>query len=212
MTFQAKGCVVIGSGPSLGRIDLSHLASIDTMAFNRSYLAWPEWGFAPTHYCCLDSAFLAHNHAELSQVMKCYTTTLFHLNARAASFGMPAEDRIAWVVTADSQATSDLTAVREFGNVGASSLQVLARRGYRRIVLVGVDGVYRAGVTHFRPDYSQGLWTMPLPDADTIREQWRQAMADCAGRGVAVRNASPGTALDVVPTLDFAKALNWVRS
>ncbi len=204
----------MGSGPSLNRIDIPSLATVDTLAFNRSYLAWAEWGFAPTHYCCFDMTFVEHHAAELASVIVEHPATGFHINARAFDCGVPSTANVTWVTVASSVTSpgTSTASVLDLGNVGASSLQVLADVGYQRVVLVGVDGAYHAGQTHFRPDYSQGLWVGPLPGADTIRNHWQHAVAACRQRGVAVVNASPGSTLDVVPMVDFSDALDWVRS
>jgi hypothetical protein len=154
-----RGCVLMGSGPSLNRIDIPSLATVDTLAFNRSYLAWAEWGFAPTHYCCFDMTFVEHHAAELASVIVEHPATGFHINARAFDCGVPSSANVTWVTVASSVTSpgTSTASVLDLGNVGASSLQVHADVGYQRVVLVGVDGAYHAGQTHFRPDYSQGL-------------------------------------------------------
>ena len=45
---------LIGSGPSLNKVDVSSLKDSATLSLNRSYVAWPDWGFAPTFYVAIE--------------------------------------------------------------------------------------------------------------------------------------------------------------
>ena len=50
---------LIASGPSLNKIDLNIFAhskykNLNTMALNRSYVAYKDWGFYPKHYLIVD--------------------------------------------------------------------------------------------------------------------------------------------------------------
>jgi hypothetical protein len=93
----------------------------------------------------------------------------------------------------------------------------LAALGYRRVALVGINARYTPGNSveelqrnYFSPSYvTPGRWYSP--DPATSLEQWDRAAAGCRQAGLAVRNASPGTALDCFPKTDFADALAWVR-
>jgi hypothetical protein len=53
--MKTKTAFVIGSGPSLNDIDITKLKDYDTICFNRSYIAYEEWGFDPTYYLAIDS-------------------------------------------------------------------------------------------------------------------------------------------------------------
>ena len=66
---MSAGIVLIGSGPSLNKIDPRKLAPYDAIAFNRSWLAWDDWGFAPRYHACLDPASIAIIGPELPPVI-----------------------------------------------------------------------------------------------------------------------------------------------
>ena len=66
---MSSGIVLIGSGPSLNKIDPRKLAPYDAIAFNRSWLAWDDWGFAPRYHACLDPASIAIIGPELPPVI-----------------------------------------------------------------------------------------------------------------------------------------------
>ena len=52
---MSKLAWVIGTGPSLNKIDMSKLADQRTITFNRAYIAFEDWGFHPSYYLIIDS-------------------------------------------------------------------------------------------------------------------------------------------------------------
>jgi hypothetical protein len=54
-----KTAFIIGSGPSLNKIDVGKLRDYPTIAFNRSYIAYEDWGFYPTNWACADHSTLS---------------------------------------------------------------------------------------------------------------------------------------------------------
>jgi hypothetical protein len=123
--------------------------------------------------------------------------------------------------------STDLCTVTDFGNVGASSLQILAALKYRRVALIGVDARYNPGNTdhwkdvkgilqdenfnnHFSSDYEKGLRRVVEPDLKKILGQWPNVASECRRLGLEVRNASSGSALTSFPMLSFEEALLWI--
>ena len=45
---------LIGSGPSLKKVDMSLLKNLNTIGMNRQYISYEKWGFYPKHYFCID--------------------------------------------------------------------------------------------------------------------------------------------------------------
>ena len=111
-----------------------------------------------------------------------------------------------------------LSALTDFGNVGATSIQVLRLLGYRKILMVGVDGDYSpekdidSDANHFRDDYARGR--VPLTPALRARYtgDWPVVAAECKRFGVDVRNASQGTVLNCFDKIDFDDGLAWLAS
>jgi hypothetical protein len=118
--------------------------------------------------------------------------------------------------------------VTDFGNIGASSLQILAALGYRRAVLLGVDARYKLAhsVTsmdatsslkkenvnnHFSCDYEKGLPRVVEPDLQKVLGHWPDVANECRRIGLDVRNASPGSALTSFPMISFEDALVWIE-
>ena len=216
---RAEGIVLIGSGPSLNRVDVRALAPFHTIAFNRSWLAWPSWTFTPTYHACLDPLSMGIIGRELPPVVRSHPSTRFFLHGDAARYGIGAGDRVTLSELASGSAfASSLSPLTDFGNVGAISLQVLSLMGYRKVLMVGVDGSYGADPesardpNHFRDDYARGR--KPLTDADRVRYTagWPLAAAECRRLGIDVRNASPGSALTCFPAVDFADGLDWLAA
>lgn len=223
------GCFLIGTGPSLNRIDVTRLAAFDSITFNRAYIAWPDWGFTPTYYACVDPVALEDNAADIRRMTTESSVRRFFLNENAADFGIVSSERVTLLHLREGAPFSlDLHTLTDFGNVGASSLQILAALGYRRVVLVGVDAHYSSlpGVDvedqeyirmqhgqdpdHFLPGYMEGRRRIAKPDYDRLLGQWPQVAAECEHIGLDVRNASPGSALTLFPSIDFPDALDWI--
>lgn len=123
--------------------------------------------------------------------------------------------------------STDISALTDFGNVGATSIQILALLGYRRIAMIGVDARYsridarvadKDGFVlvaddpdHFCTEYVQGKRLKANPDLGKDIGQWPQVAKECASHEMEVRNASPESALDCFPATDFASAIEWVQ-
>ena len=223
------GCFLIGSGPSLKETDVTRLAHLDTIAFNRSYIAWKQWRFAPTLYACLDPVGFEDNALEIRSLIKEYPCTHFFLPDSAGSFGIRSSDQVFLTKMSPGHVfATDILALTDFGNVGATSIQILALFGYCRIAMVGVDARYspvdekavradRDGfvfmnddLNHFCPEYVQGKRLRACPDFGKLLGQWPEVSKECASNAREVRNASPGSALDCFPMSDFLSAIDWV--
>ncbi len=212
------GCVLIGSGPSLAAVDMRLLADVPTVAFNQSYVAWRQWGFAPTYYCSFDPLGVEDHAGDLSAALSAHPGTRAFLHSAAGDCGFVPSDRVHFVNVIDEPVfTASLETVGDFGNVGASSLQVLAALGYRRVVMVGVDGRYTPGntVEELRRNYFADAYVTPgrwhSPDPETSRQQWERVAVGVRAAGVDVVNASPASAVECFPKSDVSSALAWAR-
>jgi hypothetical protein len=214
---MSAGIVLIGSGPSLNRIDPRKLAAHDTIAFNRSWLAWDDWGFAPRYHACLDPASIAIIGPELPPVIARHGGTRFFLHRDAARAGIEDGGNVTLCdVVEGERFGGSFAALTDFGNVGAVSMQVLQLLGYRKVLMVGVDGDYLpemsidSDANHFRDDYARGR--VPLTPALRARYtgRWPVVAQECARLGMDVYNASPGTVLTCFDTIDLDEGLAWL--
>lgn len=226
--YKDAGCFLIGSGPSLNKVDVTRLAQLDTMSFNRSYVAWKQWGFAPTYYACLDPIAFEDNALELQELIVGNPDTRFFLPDSPKFVGIKSSVQVSLVkLVAGNAFSTDISALTDFGNVGATSIQILSLLGYRRIAMIGVDARYSridASVAnkdgfilvaddpdHFCAEYVQGKRLRANLDLGKDLGLWPQVAKECASHKMEVRNASPGSALDCFPTTDFAIAIEWAQ-
>lgn len=221
-----RGCFLVGCGPSLNRIDVRRLASHDTITFNRAYIGWERWGFDPTYYACFDPIGLADIAGDIRELISRSGVRRFFLHDSAVRYGIKATGRVTLVtLSEDVLFSADFHSMADFGNVGASSLQILAALGYRRVAMVGVDARYSTtedfledaegfvplgeDTDHFDPNY---LRRRRPVDSDFLRKvlgRWPQVAKACHSRGLEVRNCSPGSALSEFESIEFEEALAW---
>lgn len=227
---QNAGCFLIGSGPSLRSVDVRRLAHIDTLAMNRSYVAWNQWGFNPTYYVCLDPVGFEDNVFEIKKLIETCSHTHFFLPKGAEAYGIHSSATVSLVCLAKGGTFStDISTLTDFGNVGATSVQILTLLGYYRIAMVGTDGryIYTADMAaaadadgfthvesdpnHFCAEYAQGKRLNIRCDLEKMVGQWQQVASECSRLEVGVRNASVGSALTCFPMCDIPDAIKWVE-
>lgn len=94
--------------------------------------------------------------------------------------------------------------VGDYGNVGASSLQLLWSMGHRRVLLMGTDGRYQRreggpAINHSHPDYILAGFSSR---ASARTEAWLDAAADARAHDMMLRLRSPGSALPEIAGLE----------
>ncbi len=222
-----KGCFLIGCGPSLKQINVSLLAEHDTITFNRSFLAWNDWGFHPTYYASFDPLALEDNRDELQSLIPSSSTRRFFLNDRARPHWNDSP-KISWVRVKHGETfRPSLGEATDFGNIGASCLQLLAAMGYSRVVLLGIDARYSPEIEgtreggflrvsrdpdHFIPHYAEGKRRALEPDFHKILGRWPVVAEACRLHSIEVRNASPQSALTCFKRMDFDEARHWITT
>lgn len=222
---------MIGSGPSLNGVDVARLAQLDTISFNRSYVAWKHWGFSPTYYACFDPIVFEDNAIEIQQLIEEFPGTIFFLPGSPQVVGLKPSAQVSLVRLVPGETFArDVSCLTDFGNVGATSVQILTLLGYRRIAMIGVDARYSRigeGIAvpdkdgfvlvkddpdHFCAEYVQGKRLRANPDLEKILGKWPQVAKECAAKEVEVRNASSGSALVCFPATDFLSATEWISA
>lgn len=223
---RSNGCILIGSGPSLNQLDVTCLAPLHTISFNRSYVAWAAWGFVPGLYASFDPVVVEDNLPEILLLARKHHATQFYLHECAIGLGSRELQNVTYcTVEPGSGFATTPNQLTDFGNAGATSVQLLWLLGFRRIVLIGVDARYRRqadlvvdadGYTraavrldHFCPEYASGKRLRVNPDLTMITGGWQRVASEAAKCGVQVRNATPDSALDCFPTIDFAAGIDW---
>lgn len=193
---------MIGNGPSLSAVDVSSLSTVATIATNRSFVAWREWRFTPTWYACTDALTAEALSDDLHEVVGFRDLRTFFVNVILRG-RLPDDPRIVYVSNGGdrfglhAEAVDGVHTARDYGNVGANSLQYLMALGIRRILLLGVDARYRPASgegdpNHFRADY---LPDRPYRRSAPHTDGWPAALDGARRAGLDVRLLSPGSSL-----------------
>ena len=178
---------LIGSGPSLKKVDMSLLKGLNTLGMNRQYISYKEWGFYPKHYVCIDRRLVGSITSRDPKYMD-YSDTIYpHMienpecTTETYCFRGSEESIEGYFKDANcgpyhswSQGPLDLSFVDSSGcrsvgekipfsgNCGAYSTLVSFLYGYKRVVLLGINGGYAgrerstaAGedLDHYHPQY-----------------------------------------------------------
>ncbi len=225
-----SGCAVIGSGPSLSAVDVGRLRGLDAIAFNRSYIAWDDWGFVPRLYACVDPIVVEDNAGEIRGLINDHPGTTFYLHEIGLQFGIERGRNVVFSALVGGDRFSMMPGMlTDFGNVGATCFQILARLGYRRVGMIGIDARYvdldasapsdangfiriANDPNHFSPEYARSKRLRARPDLAGLLGKWPLVAAECRRVGMSVVNASTGSALACFPMTDFSSAADWLRA
>ena len=70
---------VIGTGPSLNKIDMNKLKNYDCVTFNRAYVAFEDWGFVPKYYLAIDGNDIRSIYKDIGGLIKKHRNTDFFI-------------------------------------------------------------------------------------------------------------------------------------
>ena len=224
------GAVIIGSGPSLASVDMTCFKGRPSIAFNRAYVAYSRWGFTPPYYACIDRTSLADNIHEIGELAHSQTVERLFLRDSAQDLGLVPNEHVQLLhVTEEPKFSTDLNCLGMFHNVAAVSVQILAALGFQRLLLVGIDGVYRPqphvktldcpslleaahdnDPNHFCADYhgTGRRYTRPTPAK--FMHGWRMLASELSAHEIEIMNATPDSAVDCFQMISLDEGLNWL--
>ena len=169
-------CFVMANGPSLGNMDLRALAGEFTFSMNRAYILYPQWGFTPSYYVCINELVLEQFADDISRLEM---PRFVNFNRRHCFAGKRDEPMYLRVgLGLQDRFCGDVTGTMSSGGtVTFASLQLAYFMGFKEVVLVGLDHSFvEKGVpnstevrqqardeSHCHPDYfPQGIkWQLP---------------------------------------------------
>ncbi len=216
-------CFVIGSGPSINRMDLSPLADEKTFGFNAFFLVADRLGFLPTYYLVEDPLPAEDNAAEINglegttrivpwDLRYCLRpdprTVYVHFDRFYGDFPEPGFPRM----------TSDASRVVFWGGtVAYMAIQLADYMGFHEIYLLGIDLSYQVpedldspritsggdDPNHFHPDYFGKGKRWHDPKVDRMQHSFETAWRVLDGNGRRLINATAGGNLEEVPRVDF---------
>ena len=209
--------MVIGSGPSLVADDVRMVQELPTFAFNRSYLIFDTWDFRPTYYAALDPVALQRVTRDLEmKVFPSVGQTAFLERRGGESFAThPCVALVDYDAATPPRVALDRIA--DCGTVGASSLQIVAALGFKKVLLLGMDAHYDSGdgarsLRYFHPEYARGAAPCELANQSFVLRGWERVAVLCAEHGIEVYNASRRTRLTYFPQVSVEEGVTWLRT
>ncbi len=212
-THRGERCFIIGNGPSLRNLDLSHLKGESTFGVNRIYLAFPEWGFPTTWYLSMNDLVIE----QCAQDIRALPMPKF-LAWRSHARIQPTDDmQFLYTSYTGPKFAGDVAGrVWEGATVTYVALQLAFHMGFQKAILIGVDhnfttqGPANATVVsqgddpnHFNPGYFGKGFRWQLPDLDTSERAYRLALEGYRRAGREVVDATLGGKLQVFPKVDY---------
>lgn len=192
---RGQRCVLMANGPGLAKIDFRLLADQVTIAFNRSYVAFPSFGFTPSYFMTINDLVLEQFHADIAalpmpKVLSWRRRSLF-----------AERDDVVFVRTLFSWEDDFRTELRDGNPTGATvtymALQLAYFMGFREVVLVGLDHRFahlgtpnamarEADASHFVANYFPPGTRWELPDVHRMTVAYGRARRayEAAGRRI----------------------------
>lgn len=159
---------ILGTGPSLNKIDVTKLSNEVTITFNRAYVAFEDWGFDPTYYLAIDGNDIRSLYKDINKLMRESDVEKFFLiqltdnqkheprHFQDFEFKSNEEiyeksEKLRLIQSIGSRVLPVLDDTVEIDNVikttivpnaGFLGLKMLYHEGYRKIYLCGMDARY----------------------------------------------------------------------
>lgn len=211
---RGKRCFIIGNGPSLKQMDLSHLRDEITFGLNRIYLLFPELGFTTTYLVSVNDLVLEQCAGEMRQLR---LPKFLTWRARRWFQGDPQAIFLDTDFTGLEDFNGDVVGrVFEGFTVTYTALQLAYFMGVEQVILIGVDhnfttrGAPNATVVstgddpnHFTPGYFGKGFRWQLPDLQTSEIGYTKALQAYKRAGRTVLDATVGGKLTIFPKVDY---------
>lgn len=224
---DANTLFLLGNGPSLRGVNLHDLAPYATLGMNAAYRYWREIGWRPRYYACLDMVVgLSHKDAVAELIAETGETAirrfLLRDNLISALGAAAASDR---VINFDALRLAHPILRPNPITTGSHAALWAATAGFRKIVLMGVDGKYvervegargRGGIeleiveentnpNYFFDGYQRkgDRYNIPNPRPGLHVEAWEAAATLLRHERVSVVNGNPDSEIRFFP---------WIRA
>ena len=209
-------CVILGNGPSLGKLDLAGLDGIPTFCLNRGYLKWAGTGRTPTYYVAVNDLVIEQFHLQIAE-LPCPLFLPWRYHAMFQTLPRAVFLEMRW----HREFFPDVRKGLWPGNtVTFAALQIAFHMGFARAVLVGVDhrfgavGKPHAEIQQTGPDhdhFTQGYFGPGVrwnaPDLEQSEYAYRLARQAFERDGRLVIDATEDGALEIFPKADLKTAL-----
>ena len=210
--YAGRRLFLLGNGPSLAEMDLGRLTGEVTLGTNRIYL---HPTFRPTLYACVNELVLRQCHEQIEALDMPRFVSWPGRRLVPGAVPLRCHRREPLGFSDDPR-----QGVWIGGTVTYFALQIAFFLGFQEVVLLGIDhrfetqGEPNAEVTsegddpnHFVPGYFGKGFRWQLPDLAMSERAYRLADERFRAAGRRIVNATPGTALEVFPRIDFDEVL-----
>lgn len=191
-------CFILGSGPSLTKMDLSGLKDEITFSCNRGYLLFERLGF-PTTYWALED-FLDFQQFDFN----------FTGPTKFVAADLPLKNSCAVPFLRDEFGFSTDPPFKFGGTVTHFMLQLAVYMGCSQALLLGNDFKWASngGITDIDTDhFDANYWPKGSQSFPPQPERMRRAFLGARGHGLRIVDLTPGSALDVFERADYQETL-----
>lgn len=224
--------IVMGNGPSLKDVNFEMLRSYNTFGMNCAYRHWEKINWWPTYYGCFDNIVLDSHTDVLKKLIENPDIPISRYFLLKKISDSPKLSHMKFRSNDLGDFSVDINSFGYGGNTGANCCQVAACLGYKKILLVGVDGQYvnivdgakkvhiaghdrlvmdktpEKNPNYFMDDYNRKGDVYNIPKADVFMIPVWEAFAKFAKKhGIEVINCSPRSVLTCFPKSTLEKEL-----
>lgn len=210
---KGQRCFIIGNGPSLRDLDLSHLRDEFTFGMNRIYLMFPDMGFNSTYYVSINDLVIQ----QCAQEIRNLAIPKF-LAWRSHHHIQPTTDMSFLYTTYTGPKFSEDVGGRlwEGATVTYVAMQLAFHMGFEQVILIGVDHSFNSqgkpnqtitsegdDSNHFSSNYFGKGFRWQLPDLQTSEVAYKMARSGFEKAGRLILDATRGGKLTVFPKVDY---------
>ena len=230
--YKDKPLFILGSGPSLGMINVTKLKNCYTMSFNRSYIAFKDWGFEPTYFVGLDFVVNNDNKEKYKKLIQNSSIKRYFFSRHELYKNYLKNPKVSFIdIIGDPMHPNlDFKNKLRVGNSGLFGLQIaIGLLGFQEIFLIGCDANYKEivpgvktvdgkyvstsdnDINHFRKDYYGKGTTYNKPgNLKYHYPAWKafyEKFVKTKLLGIKIYNCSPISKLNFFEYKDFKKVL-----
>ena len=227
---QGRRAFVLGNGPSLNQTELHLLRDEVTMCFNRFDLMLERLHWVPTYYTTIDDRVLEDTLDVANEMSRLVDHAFFpDIHPYCVDFrdGLVKRPNVHWLFLDRASFSDELPYCGINKTVANVGLQILAFLGFTELNLIGMDMTYSlpAGAvvdgsrdvtstadddeSHFDPRYFGKGRRFHVPLLDETFAKFREARGFFEERGVRIRNATVGGALEEFPRVAMNDILGF---
>jgi hypothetical protein len=217
--YNGYRCIVIGNGPSLRKMNLSHLQNEYTFGLNRIYLLFKELGFETSFLVSINRFVIEQFSEDLKRV-----NSLKILNWRYRDSHIKFDENTVFLPPSPDFRKMDGRIMKGYypniGSVTNVAIELAFFMGFTEVVLIGVDHNYvekglgsKAIVSkgndrnHFSPNYFGDGVVWQLPDFELMEEGYRKNKELFESNGRRIVDATVNGKLDVFKKVEFMSYL-----